>query len=316
MPALSAPHVLAKDKLWLIGWLSLQPPTSTVDIAAFRQGLAELGYNEGRDYVIDEKYADTDASRLPALARELVDRGVDVIVTIGTPPVAAARAATTTIPVVMAGGNYPVELGLVASLAHPGGNVTGVTISTDPAFSGKGLELLKEAVPSISRVAILWDSSNTPERLSLDAQQAVASNLRLKLLLHDENGLNSARELDAILSEIIEERADSVFVHPGFINSKYKKQIIDFTLTNRLPSLGQFGRYAEDGGLLYYYADWLALRRRAATYVDKIFKGAKPADLPVEQPTKFELVINLKTAQVLGLTVPHSLLQRADEVIE
>jgi putative ABC transport system substrate-binding protein len=258
----------------------------------------------------------TDNSRLPALARELVDRGVNVIVTIGTPPVVAANSATSTIPIVMAGSADPVEHGLVASLAHPGGNVTGVTHSPGPGFSGKGLEILKEVAPNVSRVAILWDSTAVHEALSLEAQRTTATQLPLVLFAHDVKDVKSVDDLDPIFAAMRQEGADALFVFPNFINGKYGRKITEFALQNRLPSMYQDTWFVERGGLVSYYTDWLNLRRRAAIYVDKILKGAKPADLPVEEPTKFELVINLRTAKAIGLRVPQSILLRADEVIE
>jgi putative ABC transport system substrate-binding protein len=213
----------------------------------------------------------------------------------------------------MAGSSNPVERGLVSSLAHPGGNVTGVTSNPGPALGGKALQLFKEADPSISRLAILWDSGGVDV---LDVQQAVAGELKLTLLPHDAKGVTSGSDFDMILSSVIQEHADSLFAFANFVNLKYEKKIIDFVLNNRLPSMFQAPRYVNAGGLMSYYTDWLELRRRAAVYVDKIFKGAKPADLPVEQPSRFDLVVNLKTAEALGLTIPQSVLALADKVIE
>ena len=311
---------VAADKVWRIGWLDPNPPPTPgkpyADLDAFRQALGQLGYVEGRNYIIEGRFADTDNSRLPALAKELADRDADIIMTIGTPPVVAAKNATSTIPIVMAGSADPVEHALVASLAHPGGNITGVTHSPGPPFAGKGLELLKEAAPSISRVAILWDSSAVHEGRSLEAQRAAATEMHVALLPYDVKDVKSASDFDPIFAAIRQEGADALFVFPNFINSKYEKAILNFASANRLPSMFQETFWVEDGGLLSYYTDWLGLRRRAAIYVDKILKGAKPADLPVEQPTKFELVVNLETAKALGLTIPQSILVRADEVIE
>ena len=315
-----APGVLAADKVWRIGWLDPSPPPTPgkpyEDLDAFRQALGQLGYVEGRSYAIEGRYADARNERLPALAKELVDRRVDIIVAIGTPPVVAAKNATSTIPIVMAGSADPVEHELVASLAHPGGNITGVTHSPGPAFAGKGLELLKEAAPSISRVAILWDSSAVHEGPSLDAQRAAAAEMHVALLPHDVKDVKSADDFDPILATIRQEGADALFVFPNFINSKYAKAILHFASVNRLPSMFQVTFPVEDGGLMSYYTDWLSLPRRTAIYVDKILKGANPGDLPVEQPSKFNLVINLKTAKALGLTIPQSILVRADRVIE
>jgi putative ABC transport system substrate-binding protein len=307
-------------KLWRIGWLTPSPPPEPgqpyEDLDSFRQALSELGYVEHRNYVIESRFADTDWDRLPMLAKELVDRGVDVIVTIGTPPVAAAKAATTTIPIVMAGSADPVEHALVASLARPGDNVTGVTHSPGPEFAGKCLQIFKEAASSIAHVAVLWDSGGLHEGISLDAQQVVARNLQLTLLPIDVKGVKSDEDFGSILSTIGEEHADALFIFPNFVNGKHAQAIVDFATVRRLPSMFQDDGIVKMGGLLSYYTDWLNLRRRAATYVDKILKGANPADLPIEQPSKFKLVISLKTAKALGLTIPPSIIVRADEVIE
>ena len=310
----------AQIKLWRIGWLDPGPPPEPGrpddDLETFRKALSELGYVEHRNYVIESHFADTDWDRLPMLAKDLVDRGVDVIVTIGTPTDAAAKAATTTIPIVMAGSEYPIEDGLVASLARPGGNVTGVTHSPGPEFAGKCLQLLKEAASSIANVAVLWDSGALNQGISLDAQQAIARNLQLALLPIDVTGVKSADDFRSILFKIGEEHVDALFIFPSVVNEKHSQAIVDFATARRLPSMFQTHSIVRNGGLLSYYTDWNSLRRRAATYVDKILKGARPADLPVEQPSKLKLVINLKTAKVLGITIPPSIMVRADEVIE
>jgi len=315
--ALGAP---AQEKVWRIGWLDPSPPPMpgkpSTNLETFRKALSELGYVENRNYVIEGRFADTDWDRLPRLAKELVDSGADIIVTIGTPPVEAAKNATSTIPIVMAGSGDPVEHGLVASLARPGGNVTGVTHSPGAEFSGKGLQLLKEVAPNISRVAVLWDSGGLHEGLSLEAQRTVARDMQIALLPHDVKGVKSADEFGSILSKTREEGADALFIFPNFVSSKYGQAILDFVSAHRLPSMFQDDGFVEKGGLLYHYTDWLSLRRRAATYVDKILKGVRPADLPVEEPSKFQLIINRKTATALGLTIPPSILTRADEVIE
>jgi ABC-type uncharacterized transport system substrate-binding protein len=304
-------------KVYRIGYLSPgeppTPPASSENLDAFKQGMRALGYVEGRHFVVESRFADTKFDRLPGLAAELVALPVDIIVTIGTPTVKAAKEATTTIPIVMAGSADPVEHGLVASLARPGGNVTGVTHSPGPEISGKGLEFLKEAVPTVSRVAVLWDSSGIHEGLSLENQKVVARKLGMTLLPFDAKTLD---ELNAALGAIPHERANGLFVFPNFINGKHFKQILDFATTNRLPTMFQDAWFVENGGLMSYYTDWLDLRRRAAAYVDKVVKGAKAGDLPVEQPTKFDLVVNLKTAKALGLTSPQSVVARAEKVIQ
>jgi putative ABC transport system substrate-binding protein len=299
-------------KTYRIGYLS--PGAASQGVSRpFRDALQDMGYIEGRNLVIESRFADTHMDQLPALAKDLVHAGVDVVVTIGTPTVLAAKEATTAIPIVMAGSADPVEHKLVTSLARPGGNVTGVTHSPGPEISGKGLHLLKEAVPTVSRVAILWDSSAVHEGLSLDAQREVARAIGLKLLPLDVKSLD---ELTAAFATATREHADGLFVFPNFINGKHRKLILDFAETHRMPTMFQEADAVAEGGLMSYYSNWAALRQRAAVYVDKILKGARPADLPVEQPMKFQLVINLKTAKSLGLTIPASLLIRADDVIE
>ena len=302
-------------KVVRIGYLSPEePPTPAApssNLEAFKEGLRGLGYVEGRHFTVETRLADAKLDRLPGLARELLGLNVDVIVTIGTPTIKAAKEATATIPIVMAGSADPVEHGLVASLAHPGGNVTGVTHSPGPEISAKGIQLLKEAAPRVSRVAALWDSSGIHEGRSLEQQRAAARELSLTLLPFDAKTLD---ELTAALVAIKRERADGLFVFPNFINGKHFNLIRDFATINRLPTAFQGSWEVEHGGLLSYYTNWLALRRRAVVFVDKILKGAKPGDLAVEQPTKFDLVINLN-AKMLGLTIPPALLLRADKVI-
>jgi putative ABC transport system substrate-binding protein len=299
-------------KVYRIGYLSLGSPSGGVS-RPFRDTLRKLGYVEGQNLLIEARFADAKADQLPGLAADLVQRKVDLIVTIGTPPVKAAKEATATIPIVMAGSADPVEHGFVATLAQPGGNVTGLTHSPGPEISGKGIELLKEAVPTVSRVAVLWDSSIIHEGLSLENQKVVARKLGMTLLPFDAKTLD---ELNMALASIPRERANGLFVFPNFINGKHAQLILDFVATNRLPTMFQETWWLERGGLMSYYTNWDRLRERAALLVDKILKGAKPADLPVEQPTKFELVVNLKTAKALGLTIPPEVLARADEIIQ
>jgi ABC-type uncharacterized transport system substrate-binding protein len=315
-----APRTLAQGKAWRIAWLdpSVSPTAAAPsrNLAAFQDALGKLGYTESRNYILDARFADTDQSRLPALAKELVDRGVDVIVTVGTPTVRAAKEATATIPIVMAGSSNPVERGLVSSLAHPGGNVTGVTSNPGPEFNAKALQLLKEAAPNISRVAVLVESFGVPLAERLGALPSAAEHLKLRLLPHDVADVKSGNEYGIILSKIIEERADALFVLPDFVNDKYWQLLTEFMSTSKIPSMCQQPRCIEQGGLLYYFTDWFELRRQAAVYVDKILRGTRPADLPVEEPSKFQLIVNLKTAEALGLTLPQTILGMADKVIE
>ena len=280
------------------------------DFDAFRDRLNSLGYAEGRNLLFERRSAGGQSERLPALAADLARLNVDVIVTITTPAALAAKAATSTIPIVMAGSANPVELGLVASLARPGGNVTGVTNSTGEFFLVKQLQLLKEAAPRISRVAVLMTSFSF-EVLGFAEMQAASAALGISVVaikVESPTGI----DLDA-LGKL---RADGLYVFPNSINSGHTKAILAFAAENRLPAIYGERDAVEAGGLMSYWTDWLELRRHAADYVDKILKGAKPADLPVENPVKFELVINLKTANALGLNISQSLLLRADEVIQ
>ena len=280
------------------------------EFAAFRDRLNSLGYAEGRNLIIESRFAGGQAERLPALAAELVRLNVDVIVTITTPAALAAKAATSTIPIVMSGSANPVELGLVASLARPGGNVTGLTNSMGGVFTVKQLQLLKEAAPRIARVALLTNGTSV-EAFGLEAMQAASAALGVTVIPFK---VDSATAID--LDALGKLRADALYVFPNGINIGHAKAILGFAAENRLPAIYGDRRFVEDGGLMSYWTDWIELRRHTADLVDRILKGAKPADLPVEQPTRFELVINLKTAKALGITIPQLLLLRADEVIE
>jgi putative ABC transport system substrate-binding protein len=240
----------AQIKPWRIGWLDTGSPSDEY-LEPLRKGLSELGYAEHRNYVIESRFADTEWDHLPILAKDLVDCDVDAIVTIGIPTVAVAKAATTTIPIVMAGSSDPVERGLVASLAHPGGNVTGVTHSPGPEFAGKCLQLLKEAVSSIAHVAVLWDSSGLG-RTSLDAQQVVARNLQVALLPIDVKSVTSADDFRSILFKIGEGHADALFIFPPFVIDKHGQAIADFATARRLLSMFQTHSIVRKGGLLSY----------------------------------------------------------------
>jgi putative ABC transport system substrate-binding protein len=306
-------------KVVRIGWLDPSPtPTAAPSraLTAFKQRLGELGYVEGRDVVIESRFADTYWERLPGQAQDLVSRGVDIIVTIGTATVMVAKKATATIPIVMAGVGEPLELGLVPSLAHPGGNVTGVAHNPGPEFAGKSLELLKDAAPRISRVAVLWDSAALHENPSLEGQKEAARMLGLTLLIHDIARAHSDAAFAAVLSALDSEGAEAVFVYPNFIAGKHARAILAYLSARQLPSMFQDTWFAQQGALFSHFANWTSIRRRTADYVDKILKGAKPGDLPIEQPTKFELVVNLNTAKAFGLAIPQSILLRADEVIQ
>jgi putative ABC transport system substrate-binding protein len=279
--------------------------------APLYDGLRELGYVEGQNIALESRWAHGKAERLFGLAAELVALKVDVLVTTGTPPAQAAKQATRTIPIVMASAANPIATGLVASLARPGGNITGLT-SLSGELSGKRLELLKELVPALTRLAVLWDLTNPANELEVRQTQAATESLGLRLQLL---GVGEAREFDVAFSAMIKGRAEALIVQPStpFLNER--RRLAELALKHRLPTI--FGRsdYADAGGLISYAVSFPDLFRRAAGYVDKILKGAKLGDLPIEQPTKLELVINLQTAKALGLVIPPSILFRADRLI-
>jgi putative ABC transport system substrate-binding protein len=313
---LSVHAAAAAGRVWRIGWLDLNPPPSdpkgSLSQQRFRQGMSELGYVDGRDYVIDARFADTDFARLPQLARELVEAPVDIIVTVGTPTSVAAKKATLTIPIIMTGSANPIGRGLIASFNRPGGNVTGLTHSPGPDFIEKGLQFLKEAAPNTTRVAVFIAISPGVPPVELSA----GKHLGIALLRYDLAEIRNAEDLDALFRRISEDHCDAAFVYPEFAVTKYIDEFGEFLTKARLPAITQHKWLIERGALLYYYTDAWALKRRAAAFVDKIIKGAKPSDLPVEQPSKFEFIVNLKTARSLGLTVPPAILAFADQVIE
>ncbi len=284
-------------------------------LEAFRQGLRERGYVEGQNIVIEYRSADGKIERFARLATELVRLKVDLIVAGNTPMARAAQQATTTIPIVAGAMGDPVGDGLVASLSRPGGNITGLTF-LGPELVPKRLGLLKEAIPRISRVAALWHPGAFGERTTQDMLKetdAAARSLGVHLQLVEVRGPN---ELDRAFSTMTKERGEALMMFPSTMLFNERRRIVDLAAKSRLPAMYPARQFVELGGLISYGASLTDLTRRAAIYVDKILKGAKPADLPVEQPSKFELVINLKTAKALGLTIPPSLLGRADEVIQ
>jgi putative ABC transport system substrate-binding protein len=281
-------------------------------VGPFREGLRELGYVEGRNILIEYRWAEGKNERLPALIAELIALKVDVIVTAGTPAALAVKKATTSIPLVMAAVGDPIGVGLVASLARPGGNVTGLS-AIAPELEGKRLELLREVVPKLSHIAVLWNPDNPFQPGSLKETRAAAQVLGIKVQLL---GVRTAEDFPAAFAAILKERPDALLVLADRIFLHNRARIVDFEAKRRLPGMYPYRELVEAGGLMSFGPSYADMHRRAATYVDKILKGAKPADLPVEQPTKFDLVINLKTAKALGLTIPPSLLGRADEVIQ
>jgi ABC-type uncharacterized transport system substrate-binding protein len=280
-------------------------------VEAFRQGLRELGYVEGKNIVIEWRYGEGKADRLSALAAELVRLKVDVIVTSGSETTGHAKEATVTIPIVMAQDRDPVGTGFVASLARPGGNITGLS-RVAPEISGKQVELLKEIVPKLSRVAVLGSSTQPGTAQVLKETELAAGAFGVKLQYLDV--LNS-KDIETAFRAASKGRADAVLLLSGAIFNSERTQVVELAAKSRLPAIYSIREYVEDGGLMSYGVSEADLFRRAATYVDKILKGAKPADLPVEQPTKFEFFINLKAAKQIGLTVPPNVLARADKVI-
>jgi putative ABC transport system substrate-binding protein len=300
-------------KVHRIGYLSSGPSTSNLYRGAFQQNLRELGWVEGQNIVTDYRFAEGRLDRLPDLAAELVRLKVDVIVASPTPAAVAAKNATGTIPIVAWGLGDPVGLGLVASLARPGGNITGVSYSVGMDTFGKGLELLREAIPNVRRVAVLSNPANPAHRLAIDNVKRAARSLGLQLQLLEARGPN---EFDAAFAAMAKERVAAVLVLADGVFVFQRAPLAELAVKNRLPSMHGTRENAEAGGLMSYGPSNLDALRRAASFVDKVLKSANPADLPIEQPTKFELVINLKTAKALGLTIPQSLLQRADQVIE
>jgi putative tryptophan/tyrosine transport system substrate-binding protein len=282
----------------------------SIRIEAFRQGLRELGYAEGQNIVIESRYGEGELDRFPDLAAELIRLKVDIIVTASIPPVLAAKKASSTIPIIFAAVNDPVAAGLVDSLARPGGNITGLT-NFSPDLDGKRMELLKEAFPKITRVAYLWnpDASGT----GLTGMQAAAPRLGVQLISLEAR---SAADFDGAFEAALKERAQALIMLPSPIFITYQKRIVDFAAKSRLPAIYSFSDFTDTGGLMSYAPSLLENWRRAAAYVDKVLKGTKPADLPVERPTKFELIINLKTANQIGVTIPPNVLARADKVIK
>ena len=279
-------------------------------VEAFRQRLRELGYVEGNNILIEYRYAEGKLERLPDLAAELVGLKVDVIVTTGT-GVLPAKKASPTIPIVFAVAPDPVGTGLVSSLARPGGNITGLSLMW-PDLNGKRLELLKEAFPKVARVAFLWGSGGPGGNLALTDMEAAAKALGIKLLSLPVRSLD---DFDSAFARAKREGAQALITTGGPLINTQQRQVLDFAAKNRLPAMYPYSEFVEAGGLMSYGPSYTDLWRRAAEFVDKILKGAKPADLPVEQPAKFDFLVNLKTAKQIGLTIPQKVLARADRVI-
>jgi putative ABC transport system substrate-binding protein len=297
-------------KVATIGYLSL---AGSVPLAeAFRQGLQDLGYVEGKTIAIVYRSAEGKPERLPALAAELVQLPVDVIVATTGLGAQAAKNTTTTIPIVMVSGADPVAIGLVASLARPGGNITGLSLM-NAELAGKQLQLLKEATASLARVAVLWNARDAVMTNIFSEIQTAAPGLGVTV---QPLGVQEAKDIDSAIATMTEERPDALFMITDVLTSKFTRQVVDFAAQRQLLTMFQSSGPVAEGGLMFYGPSPTDAYRRAAYYVDRILKGAKPGDLPVEQPTKFELVVNLKTAKALGITMPPTLLMLADKVIE
>jgi putative ABC transport system substrate-binding protein len=314
--ALTAPFgcfAQQQGKVWRVGFLSPFPSGDDQQFEAFKQQLRDLGHVEGKSITIDYRSAEGNYDRLPALAADLVRRNVDVIMAAGgTPAATAAKNAARTTPVVFVAVADPVGQGIVASLARPGGNVTGISVQ-HPESAAKSLALLKEAVPSAKRIAILSNPLNSSLPLVIQDMQAAARTLRLEVTVVDAG---TPGEFEAAFAQIVRNRADGVAILADPMFSSEAGRLTTLAAKHRLPTMGGNNSVPESGGLMSYGANRLDLVRRAAILVDKILKGAKPNDLPVEQPTKFELIVNLKAAKALGVKIPQSILLRADKLIK
>ena len=281
-------------------------------VDAFREGLREHGYEEGRNIVVEYRWADGKYERFPALVAELIAANVEVIVTAGTPAALAMKKATTTVPLVMVAVGDPVGTGLVPSLARPGANLTGLS-SVAPDLEGKRLQLLREVVPALSHVAMFINSLNPFHVSSMRQARAAAQSMGIKLQLHD---IRKSEDLDDAFAAIRKERPDAVLILADRVFLHNRERMIDFTKEQRLPNVNAYKELVEVGGLMSYGPSYEDMHKRAAIYVDEILKGAKPADLPIEQPSKFTFIVNLKAAKALGVTVPSQLLGLADELID
>ena len=302
-------HAQQPAKLPRLGALLYSNPETDPNFEAFRDGLRQLGYIVGKNLSVEHRFADGKPERLAGLAAELVRSKPDVIFALGGDVVPFAQKATKTIPIVMWVSNDPVEMGFVASLARPGGNITGVTLILDE-LAGKRLALLREMMPQISRVAILWNPEHAdPEFREIQIQ---AKALAVQLQSFE---VRRGDDFEPQFQNVIKGRAEAIIVVSSRLMQANRQLVLEFAAKNRLPVIGDWGRWTPDGALLSYGPDTTGLAQRTAIYVDKIFKGVKPAELPVERPTKFELVINLKTAKQIGVTIPPNVLARADRVI-
>jgi len=306
-------HAQKPAKVPRIGMLftgTASPPSARTE--AFRKGLRDLGYIEGKNIILEWRFAEGKLDRLPDLAAELVRLPVDIIVTATNPAITAAKNATKTIPIIMALSGNPVAVGHVASLARPGGNITGFS-TLAPEISGKRLELLKEILRKVSRVGVLWNPRNRDMVLRMEEAKVAAKALNVKLQSVEARATG---DFDGAFSTLTSERPEALLTFADPLTRGHQQRIVDFTLNSRLPAMYEFKDWVDVGGLVSYGPDDQDNFRRAAIYVDKILKGTKPGDLPVEQPMRFELMINLKTAKAIGLTIPPNVLARADKVIK
>ena len=308
-----AAHAQRPTPIPRIGFLG----NSTADLEAhlvrpFREGLRELGYLEGLNIEIVYRWAEGQYERFPALIADLIGHKVTIIVTAGTPASLAVKKATTAVPLVMIAVGDPVATGLIASLARPGGNITGVT-SISAEIEGKRLELLREVIPDLSHIAVLWNADSPVQVIQEEQTRTAAHQLGLRML---SLGVRNLREIDDAFEKMIEQRPRALFVLADRLFLHHRQRIMDFAAKQRLPGVHAYRELVEAGGLMSYGPSYADMHRRAAAYVDKILRGEKPGDLPVERPAKFSLVLNLKAAKTLGLTIPASFVLRADEVIE
>jgi putative ABC transport system substrate-binding protein len=295
--------------------IAASPSDPVVDLRvdAFRRGLRDLGYVEGKDVTIEYRFTEGRENRLRQFVSELVQLKVDLILTSGTAVTLAAKNGTTTIPIVFTSVDDPVAFGLVGSLGRPGGNITGLTSGAGPGLYGKRLEFLKESFPKLSRVAVLWDTNDPGSVINVKAMESPARSLSLRLQSVE---MQQPSDLEQAFSAMKREHAEALVTILGSLVISQRSRIVDLAAKSRLATMSAESRWPEVGGLMSYGPDYADIYRRAATYADKILKGAKPADLPVEQPRKFELVVNLKTAKQIGLTIPPTVVGRADKVIK
>ena len=293
-------------------WATLLPRLKQISSTSFREGLRELGYEEGRNIAIEYRWADGQYERFAALVTELIAAKVDVIVTAGTPAALAVKKATSTVPLVMVAVGDPVGTGLVPSLARPDGNLTGLS-SVAPDLEGKRLELLREIVPSVSRIAVFLNSVNPFHATSMRQAQTAGKTLGIKVQQYD---IRKSEDLDGAFAAIRKERPDALLILADRVFLHNRERIVDFTGEQHLPNVNAYKELVEAGGLISYGPSYEDMHKRAAIYVNKILKGAKPGNLPIEQPTKFTLIVNLKAAKALGISMPPAVLSRADEVIE